>query len=194
MARARLHLICGNCGCNDAWEWEHVSDAIDHGDGTFSPDVHLVCRNCSTLHGLSDNAEHKQKRVNREHAQSRLMTGDKPALPIYLATRYQAPIVLFHDSDSQQLLASGAWLPHQRVMDPFGIRHQMGVLAALSSEKAAENIDIIVLSAEQFLAQAGTLSDDEMKAVEADFLPVVQFLELDLSFLFAEAASQFSLR
>lgn len=56
MARARLHLICGNCGCNDEWEWGHVSEDVDEGEIIVTEDVHLLCRNCTTLHSLSDNA------------------------------------------------------------------------------------------------------------------------------------------
>ena len=56
MARARLHLICGNCGCNDMWEWEHVEEEKIEGEVIVSEDVHLSCGNCITLHSLSDNA------------------------------------------------------------------------------------------------------------------------------------------
>lgn len=56
MARARLHLICGNCGCNDEWEWQYVA-----GDTDASSDVYLSCKNCSTLHSLNDNAEPEEE-------------------------------------------------------------------------------------------------------------------------------------
>lgn len=61
MTMARLHLICGNCGCNDEWEWEYQPEAGDDGDGNFEPDAYLWCCNCSTLHSISDNA--KQRKV-----------------------------------------------------------------------------------------------------------------------------------
>lgn len=52
MARAKLHLICGNCGCNDMWEWDHKK-----GDEDAPEDVYLHCRNCATLHSLNDKAQ-----------------------------------------------------------------------------------------------------------------------------------------
>ena len=61
MVMARLHLICGNCGCDDEWEWEHDQEARDNGDGTFGPDVWITCRNCSTLHTLSSKAKQRPK-------------------------------------------------------------------------------------------------------------------------------------
>jgi len=57
MARARLHLICGNCGCDDEFKWAYYPTLNDHGDGTFSADVGLTCKNCSTIHWLSEKAE-----------------------------------------------------------------------------------------------------------------------------------------
>ena len=62
MARARLHLICGNCGCNDEWEWTHVPVEKVGDDVMQEEDVFLVCRNCSTLHSLNDNAKSKQNK------------------------------------------------------------------------------------------------------------------------------------
>ncbi len=58
MARARLHLICGNCGCLDMWEWHHVPEEVDEGEIMQDEDVFLSCRNCSTLHSINDNAKH----------------------------------------------------------------------------------------------------------------------------------------
>ena len=57
MARARLHLICGNCGCNDEWEWEHKPKEICEGEVVSDEDVFLSCRNCVTLHSINDNAK-----------------------------------------------------------------------------------------------------------------------------------------
>ncbi len=54
MARAKLHVICGNCGCNDEFEYRIVKDGLDYGDGTFDDAVHIICNNCTTLHELSD--------------------------------------------------------------------------------------------------------------------------------------------
>lgn len=52
MVRARLHLICGNCGCNDDWTWSYDPEAMDDGV-KFTPDVTIKCGNCSTHHSLS---------------------------------------------------------------------------------------------------------------------------------------------
>ena len=61
MARARLHLICGNCGCNDEWEYEYIGKVVDTPtkEVVQDEDVFLSCRNCSTLHSLNDNAKSK---------------------------------------------------------------------------------------------------------------------------------------
>lgn len=59
MARARLHLICGNCGCPDEWEWEHKQELIDEGETIESEDVFIFCGNCATLHSINDNAKKK---------------------------------------------------------------------------------------------------------------------------------------
>jgi len=60
MVMARLHVICGNCGSNDDLEFEYQQHAGDNGDGTFESDVCIKCKNCTTLHWLSDNAEQKE--------------------------------------------------------------------------------------------------------------------------------------
>lgn len=57
MARARLHLICGNCGCNDEWEWEYVPEEVYEGEIMADENVSLSCRNCITIHSLNDNAK-----------------------------------------------------------------------------------------------------------------------------------------
>lgn len=56
MARARLHLICGNCGCNDMWGYRIEPQGTDI-DGELFPAVYLSCGNCHTLHDLSDTAK-----------------------------------------------------------------------------------------------------------------------------------------
>ncbi len=60
MARARLHLICGNCGCNDMWKFNIDLQGQDYGD-RFEPDVFIECGNCTTLHSLAEQTEQKQK-------------------------------------------------------------------------------------------------------------------------------------
>ncbi len=54
MARARLHLICGNCGCNDEWTWEHMPKEVAFLE---VDDVYIRCNNCSALHSINDNAK-----------------------------------------------------------------------------------------------------------------------------------------
>ena len=52
MVRARLHVICGNCGCSDEFKVIRPSEFEDD-----ELEVYISCKNCSTLHSLSDNAE-----------------------------------------------------------------------------------------------------------------------------------------
>lgn len=61
MVMARLHLICGNCGCNDEWEWEYIPEEADEGEVIVNEDVAISCKNCSTIHSISSNAK---KRIN----------------------------------------------------------------------------------------------------------------------------------
>jgi uncharacterized Zn finger protein len=56
MAHARLHMICGNCGCNNDFEHrvkEELNDITDEMQTT----VYIFCRNCSTLHNLENNSK-----------------------------------------------------------------------------------------------------------------------------------------
>ena len=53
MATAKLHLICGNCGCDNQWSWQHHPENENHETGE---DVYLICNNCSTIHQLSQKA------------------------------------------------------------------------------------------------------------------------------------------
>ncbi len=61
MVMARLHLICGNCGCNDEWEWEHKPEEFCDGVVCSIEDVFLWCGNCSTLHSISNNAKKRAR-------------------------------------------------------------------------------------------------------------------------------------
>ena len=56
MARARLHIICGNCGCNDMFEYyiDPKGHDVTIDEPKFKPAVFIKCSNCSTLHDLSD--------------------------------------------------------------------------------------------------------------------------------------------
>lgn len=56
MARARLHVICGNCGCNDEFKYNIVTDFNDDLNKEYQR-VTITCENCSTIHCLEDNAE-----------------------------------------------------------------------------------------------------------------------------------------
>jgi len=56
MVNAKLHIICGNCGCNNHFEYEIVKDAKDFGD-CMEDGVYIKCKNCSTSHVLDDNAK-----------------------------------------------------------------------------------------------------------------------------------------
>lgn len=53
MVMARLHIICGNCGCNDMFSWKIQKDYQDFGDYQ-KDDVCIYCKNCGTIHTLSD--------------------------------------------------------------------------------------------------------------------------------------------
>lgn len=57
MAKAKLHIICGNCGCNDNFEYRHVNDFTGPDDATMQQKTQLACKNCSTLHVLDNNAQ-----------------------------------------------------------------------------------------------------------------------------------------
>ena len=63
MARARLHLICGNCGCNDMWTY-YINPQGNDFDGELSPAVFLSCGNCATLHNLDINARETDSKGN----------------------------------------------------------------------------------------------------------------------------------
>lgn len=58
MVCARLHIICGNCGCNDMFKYhidpKGTSICDDEGNEQLRPAVYISCENCSTLHRLDD--------------------------------------------------------------------------------------------------------------------------------------------
>lgn len=56
MAHAKLHIICGNCGCNTLFKSSIDLEGQDLTRDTphFSPEVFIHCENCCTLHSLSD--------------------------------------------------------------------------------------------------------------------------------------------
>ena len=53
MARARLHIICGNCGCNDDFDFHIDPKGNDYGD-RLEPAVRISCNNCATIHSLDE--------------------------------------------------------------------------------------------------------------------------------------------
>jgi RNase P subunit RPR2 len=58
MVMARLHIICGNCGCNDEFEYRTFDELVnDDGELSDHVGVSITCKNCSTIHSLEDNAE-----------------------------------------------------------------------------------------------------------------------------------------
>ena len=67
MACARLHVICGNCGCNDMWSWEHVKEESEDGEVLNPESVWLWCGNCSTLHDINENAKRRASKGDSTH-------------------------------------------------------------------------------------------------------------------------------
>ena len=61
MVNARLHIICGKCGCNDMWKWYFCPQ--DEKLGIDYSDVSICCDNCATIHYISDNAEHQKDKI-----------------------------------------------------------------------------------------------------------------------------------
>lgn len=56
MANARLHIICGNCGCNHMFKFKIIND-IDDDTNEMYQRISIICENCSTIHNLEDNAK-----------------------------------------------------------------------------------------------------------------------------------------
>lgn len=56
MVMARLHTICGNCGCNDMFSYEvyEEQDWDDELGDVTRQKVTLTCGNCATIHWLND--------------------------------------------------------------------------------------------------------------------------------------------
>jgi hypothetical protein len=66
MVNARLHVICGNCGClatnerPDDLFFQIHEKGHDYGDYQL-PAVYITCRNCSTIHDLSETVKEKEE-------------------------------------------------------------------------------------------------------------------------------------
>lgn len=58
---ARLHIICGNCGCNDLFEYHIDPKGQDFGDNKFKQSVRISCNNCSTIHDLDETVPEKDE-------------------------------------------------------------------------------------------------------------------------------------
>lgn len=59
MANAKLHVICGNCGCSDEWmlHIDRCGKDVSQTFPEFIDAAYMKCGNCGTLHDLSDNAK-----------------------------------------------------------------------------------------------------------------------------------------
>lgn len=57
MVNSRLHVICGNCGCNDMFEYEVEKSETDEGS-KFTVSIH--CNDCSTIHFLDKTINEKE--------------------------------------------------------------------------------------------------------------------------------------
>jgi hypothetical protein len=72
MVRARLHIICGNCGCNDMFEYGVDMTGHDFGD-RFEYSVSIKCDNCGTIHDLDENGGKLEiENSNKDTAKNRL--------------------------------------------------------------------------------------------------------------------------
>ena len=56
MVRARLHIICGNCGGNEYLSYRVDLEGQDFGEYK-KPSVQIHCGNCSTIHVLDEMEE-----------------------------------------------------------------------------------------------------------------------------------------
>lgn len=57
MVMAKLHVICGNCGCNDDFEYKHDEYPANAEETTMQYETTITCKNCSTIHWLNENAK-----------------------------------------------------------------------------------------------------------------------------------------
>ena len=56
MVNARLHIICGNCGCNDMFEHQLIKEIDDDTNEEYFI-IDIICNNCSTIHNLDNNSK-----------------------------------------------------------------------------------------------------------------------------------------
>jgi len=60
MAHSKLHIICGNCGSNDMFNYQIKTDIDDTTNENYQI-VYISCENCGTIHDLKDNAKKEIK-------------------------------------------------------------------------------------------------------------------------------------
>ena len=66
MVNARLHIICGNCGCKD-YLVHSITERFDDdneeedGSGNTTYAALITCNNCSTIHSIEDTIPLKDK-------------------------------------------------------------------------------------------------------------------------------------
>lgn len=53
MVRARLHMICGNCGNSEGFTFE-----VNEDEELGHPSVSIKCPDCSTIHWLDEYADY----------------------------------------------------------------------------------------------------------------------------------------
>ena len=59
IAKTRIHMICGICGCNEEFEFEINPTGNCNNDGEEYPSVTIVCNNCSSITNLDELMEDK---------------------------------------------------------------------------------------------------------------------------------------
>lgn len=57
MVMAKLHVICGNCGSDDDFEYKHDEYPENAEETTMQYETTITCKNCSTVHWLNENAK-----------------------------------------------------------------------------------------------------------------------------------------
>ncbi len=66
MVMAKLHLICGNCGSSNDFEYKNEDHFADAEETVIQSETTITCKNCSTIHWLNDNAVNKNEKQQRE--------------------------------------------------------------------------------------------------------------------------------
>lgn len=54
IAKTRIHIICGICGCNDMWRYEIAPTGNCDYHCNLTPAVYLTCGNCASLTNLDE--------------------------------------------------------------------------------------------------------------------------------------------